>query len=162
MNIRGAEVGDLEAITEIYNEAIRTSTATFDTEPKTRDEQVLWFESHGATHPILVADLDGTIAGWSCVSKWSDRCAYSETVEVSFYVEQGHRGQGIGKKLMQAIIEEARRLGFHSLIAQITEGSEQSIYFCKSMGYVHAGTLKEVGRKFDHLLDVHILQKVLD
>ena len=162
MNIRAAELGDLDAITEIYNEAIRTTTATFDAVPKTREEQVQWFESHGATHPILVADLDGVVAGWSCVSKWSDRCAYSKTVEVSFYVEQGHRGQGIGRELMQAIIEEARRLGFHTLIAQITEGAEQSLHLCKSMGYVHAGTLKEVGRKFDRLLDVHILQKILD
>ena len=162
LNIRPAELADLDAITEVYNEAIRTTTATFDTQPKTKDEQLHWFESHGPKHPILVADLDGTVVGWACLSEWSDRCAYSETAETSFYVKDEHRGKGIGRNLKQAIVEEGRRLGFHSLIARVAEGGEQSLYLNESLGFVHVGTLKEVGRKFGKLLDVHILQKILD
>src|SRR3972149_6240475 len=84
--IRTAELSDLDWITNIYNEAILTTTATFDTHPKSRAEQLEWFQTHDARHPILVAVLDGNVVGWASLSKWSDRCAYSETGETSFYV----------------------------------------------------------------------------
>ena len=162
LNIRPADLADLEEITGVYNEAVRTTTATFDIEPKSSDEQLRWFESHDPRHPILVAELDGDVVGWACLAKWSDRAAYSETAETSFYVEQQHRGKGIGRRLKQAIIDEARRLGFHSLIARAAQGSDESIHLNESFGFEHVGTLKEVGRKFGNLLDVHIMQKLLD
>lgn len=111
LSIRPAEVSDLDAITDVYNEAIQTTTATFDTEPKTKSEQLRWFESHGPKHPIIVAELDGIVVGWACLTKWPDRAAYSETAETSFYVKQEHRAKGIGRALKKAIIDEARRLG---------------------------------------------------
>jgi len=129
LNIRPAELADLDAITEVYNEAIRTTTATFDTQPKTKDEQLHWFESHGPKHPILVADLDGTVVGWACLSEWSDRCAYRETAETSFYVKEEHRGKGIGRNLKQAIVEEGHRLGFHTLIARVTESGLRACWY---------------------------------
>jgi len=159
--IRLAEITDLEAITEIYNEAIRTTTATFDTEPKTLEDRRRWFESHGHRHPILVAELAGKVVGWVCLTKWSDRPAYDETAETSFYVKQEHRRKGIGRKLKQAIIEAARGLGFHSLIARVAEGSEESLHLNEAFGFQRVGTLREVGRKFGRLLDVHILQLIL-
>ncbi len=158
--IRPAKPSDLDAITEIYNEAIRTTTATFDTEPRSESEQLHWFASHDPRHPILVANLDGKVVGWAHLAKWSDRAAYAETAETSFYVRQEHRRQGIGRKLKQAIVEEGRRLGFHTLIARVAEGSHESLHLNEAFGFVHVGTLKEVGRKFGRLLDVHILQKV--
>lgn len=161
IQIRRATLADLPAITEIYNEAILTTTATFDTEPKTADERVEWFQSHGERHPVLVAVLNGTIAGWASLTRWSDRRAYDDTAETSFYVKAEHRGQGIGRQLKQASIDEARRLKFHSLIARVAEGSEESLHLNESFGFVRVGTLREVGRKFGRLLDVHLLQKML-
>ena len=160
--IRRAELSDLDAITEIYNEAILTTTATFDTQPKTSTEQLSWFQDHDARHPVLVAVLDGKVAGWTSLSKWSGRCAYADTVETSFYVKAEHRGRGIGRKLKGAIIEEALRLKFHTLIARVAEGNNESMYLNESFGFVHIGTLKEVGRKFNKLLYVDIFQKMLD
>ena len=162
LNIRPADLSDLDAITDIYNEAIRTTTATFDTEPKSNDEQLHWFGSHGPKYPIIVAELDDTVVGWACLTKWSDRAAYSETAETSFYVKQECRGEGIGRDLKKTIIDEARRLGFHSLIAQVAQGSDESIHLNESFGFEHVGTLKDVGRKFGKLLDVHLMQKILD
>ena len=159
--IRRAVLGDLEVITEIHNEAITTTTATFDTEPKTSAERLSWFQAHGEKHPILVAELDGKVLGWACLSPWSDRAAYADTAETSFYVKSEHRGQGIGRGLKAAVIEEARRLGFHTLIARVAEGSRESTHLNESFGFTHVGTLKEVGRKFGRRLDVHILQKML-
>ena len=160
--IRPAELSDVAAIAEIYNEAILTSTATFDTEPKTVEERTQWLHSHEARHPVLVAVFEGKVVGWSSLTRWSDRPAYDVTAETSFYVRSAHRGRGIGRKLKDAIIREARRLGYHSLIARVTEGSRESIHLNESAGFVHVGTLKEVGKKFGRLLDVHIMQKMLE
>jgi phosphinothricin acetyltransferase len=162
LTIRRAEPADVPAIAEIYNEAILTTTATFDTDPKSVDERRRWLESHDERHPVLAAVLDGRVVGWASLTPWSDRKAYDETAETSFYVHSSFRGLGIGRRLKDAIIDEARRQGFHSLIARVAEGSLESIHLNESSGFVHVGTLKEVGRKFGRLLDVHIMQKMLD
>jgi L-amino acid N-acyltransferase len=162
ITIRRAELADASAIAEIYNEAILTTTATFDTEPKSVDERRQWLQSHDERHPVLVAVVDGRVVGWASLTRWSDRRAYDDTAETSFYVHSTHRGRGIGRSLKDAIIEEARRLKYHTLIARVAEGSHESIHLNERAGFVHVGTLKEVGRKFDRLLDVHIMQKMLD
>ena len=162
IQIRKAQFGDLEAITDIYNEAILTTTATFDTEPKSVSERLEWFQAHDERHPILVAVIDGSVVGWASLSKWSDRCAYDDCAETSFYVKSEFRGQGIGGKLSEAIITEARQARLHTLIARIAEGSNASVHLHERAGFVHVGMLKEVGRKFGQLLDVYIMQKMLE
>ena len=101
------------------------------------------------------------VVGSASLTQWSDRCAYADTAETSFYVHSSHRRRGIGRQLKEAIIEEARRLGYHTLIARVAEGSEESLHLNERAGFVYVGTLKQVGRKFGRLLDVHILQKML-
>jgi L-amino acid N-acyltransferase YncA len=162
VTIRRAHLSDAAAIADIYNEAILTTTATFDTETKTAEERIQWLQSHDDRHPILVAEVDGAVVGWASLTQWSDRPAYDDTAESSFYVHSTHRGRGIGRELKEALLDEARRLGYHTLIARITEGSAESLHLNETTGYVHVGTLREVGRKFGRLLDVHILQKMLD
>ena len=161
VTIRPAKVEDLDVITEIYNDAIENTVATFDTEPKTLEEQRVWFTNHIPKYPILVAEQDGLVAGWASLSKWSEKDAYSETTEGSLYVKKGYRGQGIGKRLLEAIIQEGKKAGFHSVMARIAEGGEASIHLCESVGFRHVGTMKEVGRKFGKLLDVYLMQKIL-
>lgn len=160
--IRRAELGDVAAITEIYNEAILNTTATFDTELKNVAEREQWFRGHGERHPILVAALDVRVVGWASVTEWSDRCAYSDTGEASLYVHSEFRGQGIGGNLLGALIEEARRLSFHTILGRITAENATSLRLSERAGFVSIGTMKEVGRKFGRLLDVHLLQLLLD
>ena len=159
--IRRATLSDAAAIADIYNEAILTTTATFDTETKTVAEREQWLQAHDERHPVLVAVLDGKVVGWASISSWSDRAAYADTAETSFYVHSTHRGRGIGRQLKTAIIDEARRLGYHTLIARVAEGSAESLHLNERAGFFLVGTLKQVGRKFGQLLDVHILQKML-
>lgn len=159
--LRPAVAEDVPAITEIYNEAILTTTATFNTEPKTLDDRQQWLESHDARHPVLVAELDGQVVGWACLTRWSDRHAYDDTGETSFYVASAFRGQGIGRLLKLAIIDEAKRLGFHTLIARVAEGSDESLHINESVGFTRVGVLKEVGQKFGRRIGVHILQLML-
>lgn len=109
---------------------------------------------------MIVAEKDGTVVGWACLSEWSERKAYSDTAECTFYVKDEFRGKGIGRELKAAIVEAARCLGFHSLIARVAEGSDASLHLNESFGFRHVGVLKEIGSKFGRLLDVHIYQKV--
>jgi len=158
--IRNASLDDLAAITEIYNQAILRTTATFDTEAKSLEEQKLWFESHGPKYPVIVAAEDGKIVGWASLSKWSDRCAYSDTAEISLYIDEKERGKGIGRKLLETIVLEGEKTGLHSIIARIAEGNQMSIHLHQKVGFEHIGIMREVGRKFGRLLDVYLMQKI--
>ena len=159
--IRPATIDDLPAITEIYNEAIATTTASFDMEPKTLEDRREWFDSHGERHPVLVAELEGVVCGWACLTPWSPRKAYDETAETSFYVKSEYRGRGIGRALKGAIIQAAIDLGYYTLIARAAEGSDASLHLNREFGFEMIGTMKKVGRKFGRRLDVHIMQKML-
>jgi len=158
INIRQATLQDLTAITDIYNDAIVNTTATFDTEPKSSEEQLTWFNDHRDKYKILVAETDGKVVGWASLNRWSDRCAYADTAECSLYMGKGHRSRGIGRKLVTALMDEAKRAGLHTLIVRITEDNEASIHICESFGFRHIGVMQEVGRKFGHLQDVRLMQ----
>jgi phosphinothricin acetyltransferase len=158
--IRQATRADLGQITEIYNDAIQKTTATFDTELKTLEEQESWFANHDASHPILIAEQDGLVTGWASLSQWSDRCAYCDTAEISLYVKEEYRGKGIGKELMKAIIQEGKKAGLHTVIARIAGSNKISADLCKSFGFQYIGTMREVGKKFGQLLDVHLMQLI--
>ena len=160
LNIRQATSADLGQITEIYNDAIQKTTATFDTEPKTLEEQERWFAQHDIAHPILVAEEEGLILGWASLSQWSDRCAYKDTAEISLYVKEEHRRKGIGKQLMGAIIQEGKSTGLHTVIARIAGSNKISVDLCRSFGFQYIGTMREVGKKFGQLLDVHLMQLI--
>ncbi len=158
--IRRAELWDLESITAIYNDAVLKTVATFDTKPKTPDEQASWFEQHGPRHPILVAESRGAVVGWISLSEWSDRSAYCDTAEVSLYVAEERRGKGIGRKLLEAALDEGREVGLHTIVSRIAGGNETSVRLHESFGFRHIGIMKEVGRKFGKLIDVYLMQKI--
>jgi len=158
--IRKARPADIGGITEIYNEAILTTDATFDTQPKTIKEQKQWYRAHGTRNPILVAEEDGKITGWASLSQWSTRCAYADTAEVSLYVKEEHRQKGIGKTLLSAILLEGKKSGLHTILSRITEGNNTSIELHRKYGFQHIGIMKEVGCKNGKLLDVVMMQLI--
>ena len=160
LKIRAATSDDLKEITEIYNEAILKTVATFDTETKTFEEQKKWFKNHGKKYPLIVAEEDKKILGWAALSKYSSKCAYSDTAEISLYVKEKYQGKGIGTKLMDAIIEEGEKSELHVLLARITEGNDISIDLHESVGFEIVGIMKEVGMKFDKRLNVILMQKL--
>lgn len=159
--IRNATQNDLPAITAIYNDAILHSTATFDTEVKTLDNRLEWLNQHSATYPVVVAESAGKVVGWASLSRWSDRCAYDSTAEISVYLESDFRGKGIGRKLMADVLEKGKAAGLHTVLSRITEGNEVSIYLHKSFGFETVGIMKQVGSKFGQLLDVTMMQKMM-
>lgn len=160
--VRRAELSDAEAIARIYNEAILTTTATFDTESKTVDDRIRWLEAHDDRHPVFVAELNGEVVGWAALNTWSERAAYRDTAETSFYVLEAFRGRGVGRMLKATLVEQARSLGFHTLIARVAQESDVSLHLNTSFGFQRIGTMREVGFKFGRRLDVHLLQLMLD
>ncbi len=160
VTIRPAGWDDLPAITKIYNEAVLTTTATFDTEPKTVDQRADWFRAHGERHPVLVAEAGGQVVGWASLSAWSPRRAYDDTAEVSLYVLASQRGQGIGRRLMAAVLAAGRQAGLHTILARVTEGNAVSVGLHHSAGFELVGVMREVGFKFGRRLDVHLMQLV--
>jgi len=160
--IRKATEKDIKDITKIYNEAIVKTNATFDTEEKTIDKMKKWFKDHSSNNPIIVSEKDRKIVGFACLSKYSTKNAYSKTTEISLYVKEKYQGKGIGKKLMEEILKEGRKVGIHAVIARITDGNDVSINLHEEFGFEKVGMLKEVGKKFGKLLDVHVLEKIFD
>ncbi len=161
IGIRKAFDADIAAITEIYNQAVLHTTATFDTEPKSVAAQREWFRKHGDTHPVLVAEGGTGIVGWASLSPWSDRCAYDSTVELSIYIAEADRGKGIGKMLLGALLARARGLDLHTIIARVAGGNEASRRLHEQAGFRLIGTMREVGYKFGRFLDVEIYQLML-
>lgn len=161
--IRRARREDLPAIVEIYNQAVLRTTATFDTDPKTEESQVPWWNHHGQggpgdRHPIYVAELGGKVAGWASLSSFSDRCAYGQTAENSLYIHEDFRGKGLGRQLLAVLMDHARGTDLLTVISRIAGDNEVSLRLHHEAGFVTRGILKDVGFKFGRLLDVHYLQ----
>jgi L-amino acid N-acyltransferase len=159
--IREARGTDLERINEIYTQSVLRTTATFDTSPKTMEERKSWFAEHDSAHPVVVAEEGVDLYGWASLSRYSDRQAYDRTVEDSVYVSEECRGKGIGTLLLRDILDRARKLGHHAVIARIAQGNPASIRLHEAAGFFTVGTLKEVGLKFGELLDVDFLELLL-
>jgi len=162
IKIRKAIGSDLKDITRIYNYAVINTTATFDTKPKTIKSQKEWFNEHSSKYPVIVAENVDRVIGWASLSKWSDRCAYSNTAEISVYVDKDMQGKGIGNLLMAEIIKLARENKLHVIIARISGENGVSIHLHKKYGFTYVGLLKEVGFKFNRYIDVHLMQLILD
>ncbi|HEX5002203.1 MAG TPA: GNAT family N-acetyltransferase [Bacteroidia bacterium] len=160
LNIRPASKADVQRITDIYNDAVLHTTATFDLEIQSYEDRMNWFNNHGRRHPVLVAEQEGKVTGWAALSKWSERCGYDNTAEVAFYIDPNYRNQGTGKKLLEVLTLEADKIGMHSLVSRITEGNLNSIHIHELYGFQHIGVVKEAGKKFGKYLDVHLMQKL--
>lgn len=162
IELRPAIAGDLPAITEIYNEAILNTVATFDLEMKSIEEMQAWLEKHGEDYPVVVCISEGRIVGYASLNEYSPKKAYAATAEVSVYIDSSHRREGFGRTLLGAIIEAGMGKGIHSMIARITEGNDISLHLFEEFDFTHVGKLREVGTKFGRLLDVDIYQRTTD
>lgn len=162
MIIREATLEDVPAMLEIYNEAILNTTATFDLEEQTLEERQVWFKKYGGIHPLIVAEVDGKVAGYSSLSLFRDKQAFIRTTELSIYIHTGFRGLGIGNRLMEEILQRAKALGHHVVIGGITAGNDVSVKLHEKFGFEYVGTFKEVGHKFGSWQDVSFYQLTLE
>lgn len=160
--IRDASERDLAAISDIYNYFVTNSTATFATSEESLQERESWFASHQSSNlPVVVAEVEGRVVGWASLSYYHQRCAYRQTVEISFYIHHEYVGRGIGKQLTEKLIHRAREIDCHCIVSLVCSENDASIALLSRFGFSTVGVLKEVGRKFDRWLDVTLLQKML-
>jgi phosphinothricin acetyltransferase len=158
--IRTATAADAAAIAAIYNQAVLTSTATFDLEPETTAARRRFLESD-TSRLCLVAEIAGRVAGWSSLSRWSSRGAYERTVEASIYVAAETRRTGLGLALARAALEAAPALDVHAVIAQICAENAAGLALADRLGFTRVGILREVGHKFGRSLDVVVCERLV-
>lgn len=160
--LRPARRSDCPAILDIYNDAVLTTTASYDIEPLSLEHRLAWFDAHQSQrYAIFVAERHRRVVGWSSLSRFHDRHGYRFTAENSIYVAADQRGQGIGARLLAPLLDAGRERGLHSIIAAIDAANPASLRLHARFGFVQVGHFREVGHKFDRWLDVIYLQRML-
>lgn len=152
--IRIVTIDDASAITSIYNEYIKNSTATFEIKTISTEEMQQRITEISSEFPYLVDERDGKIAGYCYAHKWKERAAYRHTIETSIYLSKQYQGKGIGTELMNALIKSCRVQGYHTAIACITAENKESCAFHERLGFKKVSHFKEVGMKFGQWLDI--------
>ena len=163
--LRDARVEDAEAILEIYNREVRESLATMDLVPRTLGQQRAYLSERSGALAVLVAEdksqPNSPVVGFASLSPFRDRPGYRTSVENSIYVRHDCHRMGIGKSLLEALIDQARSHGFHAIFARITGSRAPSMALHERQGFLLVGVEREVGRKFGQWLDVAVMQLIL-
>jgi L-amino acid N-acyltransferase YncA len=161
VRIRPSSEADMSAIATIYRHHVLHGTATFETEPPTAEE--MRQRRAAITEcglPYLVAEATGgAVLGYAYAGAYRPRIAYRHTLENSVYIGEEARGQGIGRRLLEALIQECTALGYRQMVAVIGDsGNEASIRLHRTLGFELTGTLRSVGRKHGRWLDTVLMQ----
>ncbi len=157
--IRPAVHLDLDAIARIYSESVLNGVATYELTPPDLSEMTNRFNAiTGQGYPYIVAERDGEILGYAYASAFRTRAAYRFMVEDSIYLAPAARGLGIGRKLLDKLIDECTRLGFRQMVAVIGGAHPASIAVHRSAGFADSGTIIGSGYKFGRWLDTVLMQ----
>lgn len=160
--LRPAEEGDLPAITAIYSHHVATGTASFELEPPDFAEMLRrWRMLVKAGYPYLSAVRGSEVAGYAYAGAYRSRPAYRHTVENSIYVRADWHGHGIGRLLLERLIEECASRGFRQMIAVIGDNAPASVALHAALGFEPIGRLKAVGFKFGRWCDTTLMQRPL-
>ncbi len=157
MPIRLATSEDWESIVRIYNEAIETRISTADTEPVSVSDREDWLEAHSHDRfPIFVMEADMVIKGWCSLSPYrKGRAALEKAAEISYYVSERNRGQGIATALIEYALSDCESLGIESLVAILLESNVPSINLLRKFQFEEWGRLPKIavidGNCYDHL-----------
>lgn len=162
IKIRPYQIDDAPGILEIINYNILNSTALYDYEPRTLENQIsILDEKLSKGFPIIVATENEMVVGFGYYSEFRFREAYKFTVEHSVYAHPNHLEKGIGKLILENLIHLAKVQKLHTMIGVIDAENKGSIEFHKKFGFEIAGTIKESGYKFNRWLHSVFMQKML-
>jgi phosphinothricin acetyltransferase len=161
--IRDATPADAEAIAAIYNDAVVNTTAIWNEIAVDAANRVDWMAARMAGgFPVLVAEVEGRVAGYASYGPWRAFDGYRLTVEHSVYVAGAFRGRGLARALMQALIARARAAGLHVMVAAIEAENRPSVALHASLGFGNAHTMRHVGQKFGRWLNLTFMELHLD
>jgi len=160
MLIRDATNADLPAILAIYNDVVTNTTAIYDQRPSTLDERQSWLDArYRAGLPVLVAELDREVVGFSSFGEWRSRWGYRYTVEHSVHVRADCRGRGFGRALIEVLFPRAAALGMHIMIGHIDSAATASLRLHEKLGFTTIGTFREVAQLHNRWLSVVAMQR---
>ena len=160
--IRDVHGSDSEAVHAIYAHHVLNGTASFDWEPPPVAAIAAKIDHiRGAGWPFVVAEVGAAVAGYAYATQFRDRAAYRFTAENSIYVHPEHMHRGIGKLLLEALLEQSTARGFRTMIAVIGGGEPASVALHARCGFVQAGRLSGVGWKKECWLDSVYMQRDL-
>ena len=162
ISIRLAEAADLGAINEIYNHYVATSTTTYDEEPMSLDERQQSFATRPANHPLTVAQRGGQVVGYGSLHTFRAKRGNRLVVENSVYVHPDPHRPGIGSAILADLIERARTLGLHAIVAGIDASQSASLAIHAKHGFVEVGRFPQIGHKFGQWLDVAFMELLLE
>jgi phosphinothricin acetyltransferase len=159
LTIRSAHPSDAETIAALYNAGIAERQATFETRPREPAEVLEWFDPG---LPFLVAeDADGRVLGFARVSPYSDRCVYSGVGEHGVYVGRDARGQGLGRRLLDALAEESERRGLYKLTSRVFTTNAASLAAHRAAGFAEVGVQRRHGRLDGEWKDCVVVERLL-
>jgi L-amino acid N-acyltransferase YncA len=157
--VREARDEDMPTMLEIYNDAVRTTTAVWNETARTEQEQREWMQSkRSQSLPVLVAVEQGDLLGFCTFGPFRAWHGYRFTVENSIYVHRDYRRRGVARELLNALITQARAQKLHTMIAGIEAENLASIQLHESVGFMKAAHLHEVGYKFNRWLDLVLME----
>jgi phosphinothricin acetyltransferase len=158
--IRAATVDDAAVVTAIYNTGIAERAATFETEPRRIEE--LASRIAAAAYPLLVAtDAAGVVLGWAGLSGYRPRACYAGIAEFSIYLAKAARGSGIGRQLLNALIDAARTDGYWKVVSRVFSFNTASRALCRSCGFREVGVYEKHGQLDGRWLDVVIVERLI-
>jgi len=158
MQIRTATPKDAAAIAAIYNEGIEDRTATFETKPRTANEIAAWFDG---VHPIIVAEEDGQVIAFASTSTYRPRECYRGIAEVSVYVARSARRKGVGRAILQALIEACEQAGYWKLVSRVFVDNIASRQMIGTLGFREVGVYEKHGQLDGVWRDVVIVERLL-
>ena len=163
VSIRPATLADVPAITRIYAQSVSTGTASFELEPPDEAEMARRMQAlFDGGYPYIVAEIAGAIAGYAYAGSYRPRPAYRFSVEDSIYVDPKAQRRGVGRLLLERLIEECERRGFRQMVAVIGDSAQTpSIELHRALGFRMVGTVENVGYKFGRWLDSVNMQRAL-
>ena len=161
VQVRNATLDDAPAIAEIYNQGIEDRVATYETEPRSTEEQQAWLRAIADHYPAVVAQIDGEIVGWACAGPYRARKCYRGIGEFSMYVRRDWRGRSVGDLLLAALISEAERLGLWKLLSRIFPFNAASRALCRKHGFREVGVYEKHARLDGRWLDVVIVERLI-
>ena len=154
---------DAPGILAIFNDVIATTTAVYREEPVPLEERLAWMRSRSAAgYPVFVIRDARGVAGFASFGEFRAWPCYRHTVEHTVHVRADVRGQGVGQKLLEALLGRARDLGKHVLVAGIDADNAVSLRLHACLGFEEVGRFREVGRKFDRWLNLVFLQRLVE
>lgn len=162
IKLRNYKTEDTQAILDIINYNIVHSTALYDYNIRSYDTQLAMLEDKVKKgFPVIIAELDGAVAGFGMYGEFRFKEAYKFTVEHSVYVNNDFHGKGIGKLLLLELIAIAKKQGIHTMIAVIDSENQSSVDFHEKYGFETVGLIKESGWKFERWLHSVFMQLIL-